>query len=71
MEASYQLNMSNFEDFIQKNLSVSEQNERQKQYQQMLFESKIYNLSAFQKCNLLFNVGKKSKFLMKKPSIIQ
>jgi len=45
------------DEFLQKNMPLAEQNERQKQYQQLLFEAKIYDLNIFNKMNLLFNIG--------------
>ena len=57
MEPSNIRASSKMEEFLKKSISVTDQNERQKQYQQLIFEAKIYDLSAFDKMKLLYRVG--------------
>lgn len=67
MEPYYATDPKN-EEFVKSYFTPAIQNERMKQYQQMLLEAKIYDLGAFRKMKLLLNVGK--KFFYTKPSLM-
>lgn len=50
-------NQAKIQEFIKQFFTAVEESERQKQYQQLLFEAKIYDLTPFAKLKLLLNAG--------------
>lgn len=63
MEPEFKLDGNKVEDFLKKYFTNAMQLERQKEYNQMLFEAKIYDLNPFNKMKLLLNVGNNILFL--------
>lgn len=58
MEPEYKFEGTKIEEFLKKYFTNAMQLERQKVYNQMLFEAKIYDLNPFNKMKLLLNVGR-------------